>query len=216
MNHVKRLGKLLDSTIISKAEFEKQRDELAHSYVGKLCKILSCCQFQQSDHCLVCDQLCQIIPTLDSGTLWLEVAGTTCCPWTGMNSSERGNWVDSATLPCLVWAFSTKQFGAHLIVHECTPRFRQEDLAGFLNSNPDGRRCEDSEDMDMPELFQDAYDMFTVIFSPYQLGIPTVSLRRYTWFCRRSKLSVPLSESAIATLFEQVLFGSVSPMQGST
>eukprot|EP00975_Prorocentrum_lima_P067930 12917836-Prorocentrum_lima.AAC.1 len=77
-------------------------------YVDKLKAELSQVEFNETAWCIVHQQQCYISPRHEQQhekSYWVEASGNTCCPWSGMSSGN--GWLDRATLPFLIWAFST-------------------------------------------------------------------------------------------------------------
>jgi len=61
---------------------------------------LSSCEFELHGRCLKHDRLCPWTPRASvqpdhQSRLWLECAGTTCCPFSRMNRSQAGRWLTS-------------------------------------------------------------------------------------------------------------------------
>lgn len=53
-------------------------------------------------------------------SLWVEIAGNTCTPWSARGS--QWGWLDPNSLPSLIWVWSLKRAGGgpDLVVNECT------------------------------------------------------------------------------------------------
>lgn len=120
-----------------RASRRDEKNDLSNEFFGQARAYLD----QQPDdvwlptaHCVRCKKVCSWIPPLDEFRkldpevlhLWFELAGNTCTPW-----SARGKglgWLDPASLPALIWAWSMKRKGhqPHAIVNECTPRWPGE------------------------------------------------------------------------------------------
>ena len=162
--------------------FNKKKCKLGDTYVARLKQILVKCDFLENAWCRKCQKYCPLSPRSDGHEedLWIEVAGTTCCPFSSMNLSST-EWASDATLPCMVWAFSTRFWQADIIVHECVQYFQPEVLLSIFNNLG----------LDTPMLrsqssrfyIEDAnYEMFSMVFTPTQLGIPSERYRRYSQF----------------------------------
>ena len=49
-------------------------------------------------------QLCSYIPTPDPNSVWIEIAGNTCTPWS--NSGQKRMWLDPHSCVALAWGFA--------------------------------------------------------------------------------------------------------------
>ena len=105
---------------------------------------------------------CAWAPPQKAGSLWVEAAGNTCTPF-----SSRGKltgFLDAQSLPAFVWAFSLKAASAagrrlDVVLNECVPGFPAE--AFFRAVWPQAQ-------------------IFSMVFSPTELGLPVNRQRRYT------------------------------------
>ena len=52
---------------------------------------------------------------------WTEAGGNVCTPWSLMGSML--GWLDDGAIDALIWAYSSKYYGPHTILQECTPYF---------------------------------------------------------------------------------------------
>ena len=132
-------------------------------------------------HCDKCGRACSWVPDASPGSLWVEVAGNTCTPW-----SARGHglgWLDPKSLPALAWGWSLKHHAPDVIINECVSSWPAE---AFFKA-----------------LFPEAI-VGCSLFSPVDLGIPVHRPRKYT-------VVIPTSSSALSGQFaswdEKVLTG---------
>lgn len=167
---------------------------------------------KESAWCLRHAQLCPITPRHSvefQGRLWVEGSGSTCCPWSPMG--QRTCWLDSATLPFFVWAYSTRFYEPDAAIHECVPGFPEEilqhifsPLAGHaVPKSPFARACPD------PQM--GGYVVRTLKWSPTDLGIPSNRPRKYTSMHLRSSLtSGTIDELDIPSIFYRQLRADAS------
>ena len=149
--------------------------------VCQLKTVLREVEFLEEAYCLHHDRMCPVNPRCVPGQeekLWVEVAGTTCCPWSAMGAGLE--WLDKATAPCLAWAFSLLYYLPDIILHECTPRFSEGTLIEILGHVEDAGHSVHARPT--PEGQELAYRMESEVFSPVDLGVPTQRKRKYSAF----------------------------------
>ena len=186
---------------ISKADLFDFRAELGKELVEKLRHLMERIEFETTDYCLEHGMQCPITPRastdpLHRSMMWVEGAGSTCCPFSRQNRSLQGKWLNTATLPLMVWLYSTRYYGPDKILHECVGGFdndllkqvfcnKQDDEGGDhghcldpIPTCPFTRVC--PKCCDTLATVERKYQMNSQIFSPVNLGIPTGRRRRYT------------------------------------
>jgi len=129
----------------------------------------SCWCYRHSQMC------CPVADATQQGPrgLRLEVAGTTCVAWSSMGASL--GWLDSSSLPCLVWCHQQLATLPDLILHENVATFDEQVLRDILGSK---------------------YHINALICTPLDFGIPAQRKRKYT-LCRLKSVTVehPLATS---------------------
>ena len=109
-----------------------QKEELGIKLFDEVSLVLAACEFQTQAWCFKHNMSCPISPCgqvlFGNDGLWLEGAGSTCCPWSRMNMIDA-MWLDRATVPFLVWAYSTRCYEPDGGAHECVPGFSR---SGFV------------------------------------------------------------------------------------
>lgn len=111
-----------------------KKDGIGHEFMQEAVaymKGLSVDAWQAKVWCVKHQRYCRWCPkrlpewTRDEITLWMEVGGNTCTPW-----SARGvmnGWLDPQSIPAIVWATSLFVAGGpDVLLNECTPRFQAE------------------------------------------------------------------------------------------
>ena len=185
------------------AKLKEEQGRLARVLVADLKVILAAAEFEESAFCIRHGTMCPINPRAAQGmeqSLWVECAGTTCCPFSAMGAG--GHWLDKATAACLTWAFSVRYYLPDIVLHECVPRFTEGTLNEILGSMPaDGHSVYARDTSEDTEL---SYAMESLVFSPKDLGVPSSRARKYSAFflspwVRPPALSVP------TTFFRELL-----------
>ena len=113
---------------------------------------------------------CPLVPDLQDGLesvgvkkkIWIEIAGNSCAPWSAAGTQK--GWLDAASLPAVAWGALIGKAQPHIIVNECTPRWKGESFF---------RLCLPPEYLCCHELV-----------CPTHMGIPCRRLRSY-WICSR-------------------------------
>jgi len=116
----------------------------------------------------------------DKGMSRMSVAGTTCTPWSRMGSKKR--WAAFCTVVFAAWASEVKFWDPDFILHECTEDFDVELLHA---------------------IFGNAFVLFTVRFSPVELGIPVSRPRVWTLGFNRARVvcHLPFSRDTFGKFF---------------
>ena len=167
---------------IDKQYFQNEKNRMGKAYVDKLKSCLEGVEFNETDFCLVHNQQCFVSPRRcdeHKQSYWIECSGNTCCPWSGM--STQNGWLDTATLPFLTWAYSTRFYEPDSIYQENVPRFPEAELLAIIGDFADGVLkdiCARPLAVSEPEPRK--YNMRVQTFSPHQLGIPSQRMRQYT------------------------------------
>ena len=98
-------GKSLDAAFtagkISKEDLVQQKHAAGRELVEELSNVLEHCDFLERAWCLECKAFCPLSPRASpqcTSALWIEISGSTCCPFSSMGPC--GQWLDAATLPC--------------------------------------------------------------------------------------------------------------------
>ena len=167
--------------LISTTELKHEQQHLAVELVNSLKHLLADVEYLEEAYCIRHQKMCPVNPRSVAGQenmLWVEVAGTTCCPFSAMGAGLE--WLDRATAPCLVWAFSTLFYLPDLILHECTPRFSEGTLLDILEDVGDAGHSVHARAT--PDGQQLRYRMESAIFSPCDLGVPSQRKRKYSAF----------------------------------
>jgi len=108
--------------------------------------------------CRICNQDCPLWPVLDENCVWIEIAGNTCTPWSSVGKGL--GWLDTLSIPCLIWAFTSRWQLPHHIVNECTSAWPAK---SFFH-----------------KVFGGLYDISSISMSPDDLGLPATRNRTYT------------------------------------
>ncbi|CAK0796635.1 unnamed protein product [Prorocentrum cordatum] len=69
-------------------------------------------------------------------TVWFELAGNTCCPWSRLVSGMCRHYLDPATFPMLVWAHSCKKMRPTAIIQENVEGFEEIGMVDLLAEQP--------------------------------------------------------------------------------
>jgi hypothetical protein len=179
---------------LSKVEYVAIRDDLGSEMFGKLSTELQGMEFQEECHCYCHDRKCPWCPRSDPrfvDSYWVEGAGSTCCPFSGMG--KQGRWLDQATLPFLIWAYSTRYTEPDSGIHECVPGFTERVLEEIF----DPVEVPLKSVLARPSVVdQDVtgYEVRSCVYSPTDIGIPAARPRRYSAFHLRGIIQpFPLS-----------------------
>ena len=142
------------------------------TFMKDACKLLTGVSFRKDKKawCYKCQKKCRLSPCgskLEVGTLYMEIGGHTCTPWS--NAGQRMSWLDPEAIPMLIWLFWVKAKGVHHLLNECSPGF---------------------DDAVFDEVFQGLYSSNPVVFSPLDLGLPSSRRRKYT-HCMKKSMGEP-------------------------
>ncbi|CAE7194005.1 unnamed protein product [Symbiodinium sp. CCMP2592] len=172
---------------IDKASFVTMKQKLESSYVSSLKEVLATVEFNDTDFCLVHGKQCCISPRSDPAlrtAYWVEASGNTCCPWSIMSSSKGGcsnGWLDSATLPFLTWAYSTRFYEPDTVLQENVKSFPEAELFGIIGCFEDVlKHIQTRPLVASEEKSPRRYQMCSQVFSPTDLGVPSSRFRKYT------------------------------------
>ena len=155
-------------------------------------------EFRTTSWCSVHKRECPISPRQEyPGWHWWESAGTVCCPFSTMADSTP-SWCHPSSLGTLSWAFSMRYFEPDDIDHECVRNFPEEVFNGIF-AETDGILKSPFLPPSSPYV---GYTMRTKVFSPTDLGIPSMRHRKYS----RWKLG---NEQVPSISFEDLLFRSL-------
>jgi hypothetical protein len=167
-----------------------KKKQLGDDMVKALSSLLSQAEWEETGHCYACCQRCPYKPPMQDGDEWLECAGVTCIAWSSMGAT--GGWLHESTLPCLTWMHWLLQSDVSFALIECVRGFDYTQALATL----------------LP-----VFSGFSNIFSPSQLGIPSVRVRCYTWLWRKSRfhcqVEQPVQVFGEAFLREQVADSSI-------
>ena len=164
---------------LGKDELKEAQTKLATGLVRRLSAELAKVEFAETSWCATHQRRCPVSPRGDPrwrDALWLEGAGTTCCPWSRM--SPGLHWLDAATLPCLAWAYACRFYEPDVIVHECVPDFAAGSLSKIMSE--DGQQLKSVYARPVPLSALPHYEAHSEVISPVDLGIPAARPRRYT------------------------------------
>ena len=168
---------------IDKVFFGQQKSRMEEAYLHTLKSELQQVEFRATDHCKVHGQQCFVSPRHDPryrSSYWIEMSGNTCCPWSGM--STHNGWLDVATLPFLVWGFSTRFYEPDSVFQENVPRFPESELMSIIGDMSEGvlKDIHTRPLVASEEVEPRRYKMHAQVFSPVDLGIPSQRMRQYT------------------------------------
>ena len=208
---------------ISSDVFDARKEEMAQNMVRELNSVLCQVHFKEKAWCVKHNDYCFISPRSDPrfrSARWIDVGGHTCNPWTPMGSMNH--FLDKATIPALVWVHSMRFFEPDDIIVERTPFFEPEAFHKVLNTNLfNGFNGPGFDEMNTPKShlsrpmrFKEdpasrKYEMFTVRFSPLDLGFPTSRRRVFTWFSLGNVIQQPLSSDMKPLAFETLFFKQI-------
>ena len=116
--------------------------------------------------CCKCNDWCNVCPPTGPGTMWLEIAGNTCTPWS--QAGLQLGWLDRQSVAALCWGFFLLKHKPDFIVNECTRRF---DAQGFF-----------------ARVLGAGHKVTSVVVSPSDMGIPSRRHRRYTIATKCSRI----------------------------
>jgi hypothetical protein len=109
--------------------------------------------------CYQCNQFCPMQPIIAEGTLWIEVGGNTCTPWS--SSGARLGWLDPSSVPALAWGWWISQCRPQIIINECVPAWPAEEFWEAM-------------------LCRTNFSQETIKMNPKDMGIPCSRPRSYT------------------------------------
>ena len=162
-----------------------RKHRLGAELLAELSSVLSKCEFKTRCWCRSHLAECPVSPRSDPNVadmFWVEGAGTTCTPWSGMNK-ESPKWLDACTLPLLCWAFSTRYYEPDAVLQECTPRFPEQDLDDIFSCDEELLKCVCSRPHTSSHTSLGAtYTMNVAVNSPVCFGVPSKRVRQYLEF----------------------------------
>ena len=223
MNQHKALQDKFNSGDLSKADFMQQKTALGHSLVQGLSGILKTCAFKDHLDCLEHGMRCPVCPRQDPSLAsmhWIEVAGSTCCPFSSM--SDGSMWLDEATLPCLTWLYSSAYYQPDSILHECVTRFEEKTMRNIVSDEGediDGGRRRRASTAPRPTWCNrvrpqctEGYAVTSIIFSPSQLGIPSDRYRKYTFLNLVGSVALRIhgGHPSVQAQFQEIFFRDCS------
>jgi hypothetical protein len=159
------------------------KKKLGQSLLREVCAILNVTEFVSEAWCYKHGHMCPVDPRLDpesSDLVWMEVAGTVCKPWSQMGS--QGEWLDMTSVACLTWLFSMRYYQPSMILHECTPSFKIQQLFKLLRQG--------SMLSPLCPFSEPRWKMKTEKLCPTDFGIPTRRQRRYSYLWASSGLQM--------------------------
>lgn len=160
------------------------KDSLGAELHNELCRILDAVEFEQEAFCLAHNVKCPLNLRLVEefvDSFHIEVAGTTCKAWSAFGSGE--GWLHESTLPCLVWAYSTRFYEPDAVIHENGPRFDEDRLCRILGGERRRhRKGPHPRNMFGPRSGVASYVHHCEVFCPTNLGLPSRRKRKYTIF----------------------------------
>ena len=98
-------------------------------------------EFKETRFCKSCLQVCSVSPwSVDEfrHTRWTEAGGDVCTPWSLMGALM--GWLDEGAIDAMIWAYSSKYYGPHTILQECTPHFDSDVFTTILANVDDSPR----------------------------------------------------------------------------
>lgn len=133
---------------------------LGAEFFQKCCGILESVEFcaDAMDWSFRCQKMCRLLPLFSANSVWLEIGGNTCTPWSSAGAGL--GWLDPCSLPSLAWGHWLHGSQPRYIINECTPAWP---AVSFF-------------DRMLPGL----YRLGTINVSPEDLGIPARRPRLYT------------------------------------
>ena len=180
----------------TKKEFLQRKRELSREMLFRLTSVLETCEFQEQVYCGRHKKLCSVHPASDpryADAVWVEAGGNNCCPWSLIGSNS--GWLDKATLPCLVWFYSTRFYEPRALIQECAPALDELPVKQALCFEPTS---------DIPKSIhsdsgsgQCIYAHKSKVFSTKQLGLQVSRKRLYAFYwrmLRSQQQSVPTFE----------------------
>ena len=133
--------------------------------------------------CRVHKKLCPTKPVLGDKSLWLEVAGNTCTPFSASGLSL--GFLDKNSMASLVWGAWLGVVQPDAIINECTERWPAQEF--------------------FQTWLQQSYSMGSIKVGPDDFGLPIRRRRLYTCLSREASTSAgqPWPQS-LSTLFRDV------------
>jgi hypothetical protein len=192
---------------LTKAELERKQHVLGTELIEELKDVLGSVEFKSTDWCIQCQRQCPISPRHDPALkdlFWMEMAGTTCCPFSTMGPC--GRWLSEATLPCLVWAFSTRYYEPDQVGHECVAGFDETELRDILSQHATESMPLLKCPMSRPDCACAGYGMFSTVFSSSHTGVPSDRIRKYSLFNLLATESFVACPQRLLDLFQQIFF----------
>ena len=162
----------------SRMELAALKIEVGAQYFHSLQEKLMGVQFKEQVYCKRHNRECPTDPRRDQfwgphihNMLWIDISGSDCQPFSSVNQMRPG-WLSKATLPFLVWAYSTKRLGPSMMLHE-NVKFFQEGLLHQLLMDPHHRP---------PPGRALMQHLWSKLFCVSELGVPVARNRKYSTF----------------------------------
>ena len=175
------------------------KEQLGQEMLEEMRAKLEAMSFSATAWCFVHERLCFLDPRSDPNlraSRIIECAGPCCPPWCTF-SSRNDRWLSSATLPALVWAYSTRYTRPDFIFHENAPGYDDGPIRAIFNDrHTSKRRRLGRHTPSQASLFSDPPDGFgegrtgqradaymcvqPPSLCPTMFGIPTRRKRKYT------------------------------------
>ena len=110
---------------ITKASYKQWQANLEREYLCLLIKTFDKVEFSMTSYCFVHGKQCNVSPRAvgrsswkaGKASMWLEGAGSICCPWSLMSHGNGNRWLDAATLPCMTWLYGLLFYQPDLFIH---------------------------------------------------------------------------------------------------
>ena len=180
------------------SQARRTKKKMSTRLLQRMIAMLERVEFNNMLPCRVHGQLCpaniRLVPGFEEVT-WVEIAGSVCKPWSSMGAGD--DWLDPTSLPCLVWAYSTKYYEPDIILHECVPSFDYRQLDRILSGRRNACRAPPRNPFGRLSLQeQSSWRMRSEILSPHDFGVPTRRRRRYTYFWRGEHFTIDVGKDA--------------------
>eukprot|EP00959_Pyramimonas_sp_CCMP1952_P017347 368350-Pyramimonas_sp.AAC.1 len=79
------------------------KDE-GNSFFARACQVLGEIDWLNVEAlcwCYMCQNYCRVTPPIGPNTIWIEIGGNTCTPWS-IKGYQLG-WLDPESLPSICW-----------------------------------------------------------------------------------------------------------------
>ena len=191
--HASRAFAELGQSASSEAS-QLQAQEIALNFQNEMHMFFENVQYNEFAYCRYHDRYCAISPRhpdpsvgwlgIPESGLWLELAGNTCCPWSGMNQVHSGGtaYLDYSSVIMYTWLYGVRFFQPDAVLQENVTRFDNTILRVVLcNPEDEAVHAKDScvpMPMSVREI-QPTYSMVSVPVCPTVLRIPSRRPRGY-------------------------------------